>query len=78
MHSKKCFSVPNYNLKEDDLDPKNYWRGPVWINTNWLLMQGLERYGFAEKVMSVREDILELVNRWGFHEYFDPYKGAIH
>ena len=56
-------AVPNYNLKEDDLDPKNYWRGPVWINTNWLLMQGLARYGFAEKVKSVREDILELVNR---------------
>ena len=58
------------------MDTKNYWRGPVWINTNWLLMKGLERYGFKEKVTSVRHDIIELIKRWGFHEYFDPYQGT--
>ena len=76
MHSNACFSVPNYNLYGENFDTANYWRGPVWINTNWLLMQGLIRYGFTEKAQSVREDIIELVRRWGFHEYFDPYKGV--
>ena len=38
-------------------------------------MQGLRRYGFHVKIESVKEDIIELVKRWGFHEYFDPYKG---
>ncbi len=76
MHNNACFSVPNYNLQGEYLDPANYWRGPVWVNTNWLLMQGLKRYGFTEKAVSVREDIIELVRRWGFHEYFDPYKGV--
>ncbi|RMG68304.1 MAG: glycoside hydrolase [Calditrichaeota bacterium] len=75
MHNNACFSIPNYNLEGEYLDPANYWRGPVWINTNWLLMQGLKRYGFKQKAMSVREDIIELVRRWGFHEYFDPFKG---
>lgn len=75
MHNNACFSIPNYDLSGEYLEPANYWRGPVWINTNWLLMQGLKRYGFAEKVASVREDIIELVRRWGFHEYFDPYQG---
>lgn len=76
MHERHCFSVPNYDLQGEYLDTKNYWRGPVWINTNWLLMKGLERYGFEEKVMSVRHDIIELVKRWGFHEYFDPFLGT--
>ncbi|MDJ0898525.1 MAG: trehalase family glycosidase [Xenococcus sp. MO_188.B8] len=76
MHNHSCFSIPNYDLQGEYLDPKNYWRGPVWINTNWLLMKGLERYGFKEKAESVREDIIELVKRWGFHEYFDPYRGT--
>jgi hypothetical protein len=75
MHDGGCFSIPNYDLAGDYLDTTNYWRGPVWINTNWLLMQGLKRYGFGEKTRSVREDIIELVQNWGFHEYFDPYKG---
>lgn len=76
IHDGTCFSIPNYNLQGDYLDPANYWRGPVWINTNWLLLHGLQRYGFREKAESVRHDIIELVSRWGFFEYFDPYKGT--
>ncbi|MFQ5456307.1 MAG: hypothetical protein ACE5EA_08915 [Nitrospirota bacterium] len=40
------------------VDTKNYWRGPVWINLNWMLYHGLKRYGFLEKAMAVRQDIL--------------------
>ncbi len=76
MHNDRCFSVPNYNLQGKSLEPTNYWRGPVWINTNWLLMHGLRRYGFLEKAESVRQDIIELVRRYGFHEYFDPFQGT--
>ncbi len=76
MHDGSCFSIPNYNVEGDFFDPDNYWRGPVWVNTNWLLRHGLERYGFTEKADRVREDVLELVRRWGFHEYFDPYQGT--
>jgi len=76
MHNKYCFSIPNYDLKGFYFDTKNYWRGPVWINTNWLLREGLRRYGFKEKVKSIGQDIIELVRRWDFHEYFDPYEGT--
>ena len=76
MHDSSCFSIPNYSLEGASLNASNYWRGPVWINTNWLLMQGLLRYGFKEKAESVRYHIIDLVRRWGFHEYFDPYKGT--
>lgn len=76
MHDANCFSIPNYNLEGDYFDTKNYWRGPVWINTNWLLKEGLKRYGFKDKADHVRYDIIELVQTWGFHEYFDPFKGC--
>ncbi len=75
MHEKKCFSIPNYNMEGEYFDPANYWRGPVWINMNWMLMQGLGRYGFEEKAESVKDDIIELVRRYGFYEYYDPIKG---
>ncbi|MGW8221266.1 MAG: MGH1-like glycoside hydrolase domain-containing protein [Syntrophobacteria bacterium] len=39
------------------------------------MKSGLQRYGFREKAVSVRKDIIELVRQWGFHEYFDPYRG---
>ncbi len=75
MGDHRCFSIPNYDLGGDSLETSNYWRGPVWINTNWLLWQGLRRYGFQEKAENVRADILKLVQSCGFHEYFDPYQG---
>jgi hypothetical protein len=39
-------------------------------------MRGLERYGYLEKAEAVRGDILELVLRCGFREYFDPFRGT--
>ncbi|MEE9594818.1 MAG: trehalase family glycosidase [Candidatus Hydrothermarchaeales archaeon] len=75
MHNGKCFSVPNYNLEGKYFESANYWRGPIWININWMLYQGLQRYRFEDKARSVRADIIELVKRFGFYEYFDPIKG---
>ena len=75
MHQGNCFSIPSYNMEYEGFDPVNYWRGPVWININWMLYQGLKQYGFKGKAMSVMADILELIKRYGFCEYFDPFKG---
>lgn len=75
MHEDSCFSIPNYDMEGEEFDPDNYWRGPVWININWLLMKGLKRHGYQEKFRSVRADIIELIRRWGFREYFDPLSG---
>lgn len=52
-------------------NPRKYWRGPVWINMNWLLYYGLKNYGFAELAERVRQDSIELIERDGFFEYFD-------
>ena len=35
------FVAPSFDLKAEDFDERRYWRGPVWINTNWLLWAGL-------------------------------------
>ncbi len=56
-------------------DPDRYWRGPVWVNTNWLVARGLERYG-SDAAATVREHTRELVEDRGFSEYFNPETGA--
>ncbi len=55
-------------------DPKKYWRGPVWINLNWILYHGFKRYKFKETAKRIKNDSLELVDKLGFYEYFDPSK----
>lgn len=63
---------PSCAVDEPSFDPLKYWRGPVWINVNWMLYDGLKRYGFAGEADTVREETLGLVESCGFYEYFDP------
>ena len=55
-------------------DQKKYWRGPVWINLNWIIYHGLKRYQYEEIAKRIKNDSLELVNKFGFYEYFNPSK----
>jgi len=61
-------------LDEPGFDPCRYWRGPVWINMNWMLFHGLQRYGRSGMAARLRSDSLELVRRFGFWEYYNPWK----
>ena len=56
-------------------DPRNYWRGPVWININWFLIRGLERCGLEAEADGLRRLTLALVSRSGFVEYYEPTTG---
>jgi hypothetical protein len=70
--------VPSYDRYGFAFFPVRYWRGPVWINIDWLLMRGLERYGYEEQAKRLRETIVGLCRDEGFYEYFDPLTGMGH
>lgn len=61
-------------LDEPGFDPCRYWRGPVWINMNWMLYHALQRHGHHTLASKIRADSLELVRRFGFWEYYNPWK----
>lgn len=67
-----CFLCPSYNMDSPDFESDNRWRGAIWILTNWMLYQGLNRYDFEELSTKVLNDSLKLVSEYGFYEYFDP------
>jgi hypothetical protein len=69
------YVVPSYDLVGEGFDERRYWRGPVWINTNWLLWWGLRQHGLDAAAEEVLLSSLRLVARSGFHEYFDPFGG---
>lgn len=64
----------SFNTQDIRFNAVKYWRGPVWINMNWLIYNGLRRYGFEEAAQWVKKDTLELVQKYGLWEYFDPNK----
>jgi hypothetical protein len=52
------------------------WRGPLSMNTNWLLVHGLRQHGFEDVAASIAERSCALVERGGFNEFYDPLSGA--
>jgi hypothetical protein len=70
--------VPSYDRYGFAFLPTQYWRGPVWVNINWFLMRGLERYGYEGQAERLRETIVSLCGDQGFYEYYDPTTGFGH
>ena len=68
--------VPTTPKNSPVFDPRRYWRGPVWVNTNWLVIQGLGGYGYSDLAATIRRHTLDLVAGAGFREYFDPRNGG--
>jgi len=67
--------VPTVPPTDASFDRRRYWRGPVWINVNWMLVDGLSRAGAAEAAAALASRTIELVATSGFREYFDPLSG---
>lgn len=68
-------TVASTDEKESYFKPVTYWRGPIWINTNWVLWLGLLRYGYTERAEQIRQGVFKLVQNQGFREYFNPTTG---
>jgi hypothetical protein len=55
---------------------KDMWRGPVWININWLIVMGLKRYGYDREAGLLAARTMDVVERmyekYGtFFEFYD-------
>ncbi len=69
------FPVPSVPLSSEHFSQRRYWQGPSWVNTNWLIIDGLERYGFKREAAQLRNRTLNMVDKSGFFEYFSPIDG---
>lgn len=64
--------ITSIATQSKDFNPMNYWRGPVWININWMIYYGLKNYGIKEKADILKKAIIELTEEHGFYEYYNP------
>jgi glycogen debranching enzyme len=45
------------------------------VNTNWLIIEGLKRYGYDNLARDLRQKTIDLVRMSGSNEYFNPVNG---
>lgn len=70
------FPIPSTSLDSEWFKPTGYWQGPTWVNTNWMIIEGLKRYGFDDHAAALTESTLEMVQNGGCYEYFNPLDGS--
>ncbi|WP_031163867.1 MGH1-like glycoside hydrolase domain-containing protein [Streptosporangium roseum] len=70
------YPVPSCEIRAPQFDRSRYWRGPSWVNTNWLLRLALAVHGRTDLVRLLGAGTLRLVRQAGFRECFDPFDGS--
>ena len=67
-----AYPIPSVPINSPWFQEHSYWQGPSWVNTNWLLIDGLERMGYYDHAEALKESTLEMVEKSGCYEYFSP------
>lgn len=73
---KTPFSIPSIS-KCDATYGSDMWRGPVWINYNYMLIEALADYGFRALSDEIKENTIFVLDYWykrtgTVFEYYDP------
>lgn len=70
------FPVPSVALDDPHYDPNQMWRGPTWVNVNYLLIEGLYKCGFHSTAAALRRRTLDLIAAHpDIYEYYHPQTG---
>lgn len=70
------YPVPSVPINSQWFQAHAYWQGPSWVNTNWLIIDGLRRMGYADHADALAESTIDMVTNAGCYEYFSPVDGS--
>ena len=87
LNKKIINNLKNHNLNEkyifstiksdhQTFEEKRYWRGPVWINCNWLIYEGIKNKD-KEYSIKIKNETISLIENKGFHEYYSCNDGSV-
>lgn len=70
-----ALNEPSFSVNDRRHHIRQYWRGPTWVNTAWLVWLGLQRLGYVDEALRLATSIGETVVREGLREYYNPFTG---
>ncbi len=70
------YPVPTVAMDDPKYNPYQMWRGPTWVNVNYLLIEGLQKSGYLDLARELRRRTLDLICcRSDIYEYYHPVSG---
>lgn len=72
------YPLPSVSATEKSFNPRQrrlIWRGPAWVNTNWLVWKGLKRHGFDDVASHLAGRTVAMVAQQGLREFYNPLSG---
>jgi hypothetical protein len=70
------YPVPTVALDDPKYDSQTMWRGPTWVNVNYLMIEGLLRAGYADTARALRRRSLEMMmGEKDIFEFYQPETG---
>ena len=70
------YPVPTVALDDPKYNSQVMWRGPTWVNVNYLLVEGLQRAGYGDVAAALRRRTLEMMlGDKDIFEYYQPETG---
>lgn len=71
------YGVPSLSAGDPYYDPQGYWNGPVWVEWQFLLVRGLQNYGYHAEANELANRVFEnvihhLKTTHTFWEFYSP------
>jgi len=59
------YGIRTHSTKNPDFNPMSYHLGSIWPHDNWIISQGLLRYGYIEEYGKIKEALLGVYRQLG-------------
>lgn len=70
------YPIPTVARNDPKCNPNQMWRGPTWVNINYLFIEGLARASYPDRARELRDKTLALLMRHNdIYEYYNPDTG---
>jgi len=71
------YPIPTVARSDPHYDPNQMWRGPTWVNINYLFIEALKRNDYQALARELRDRTLTLLmSHDDIYEYYHPETGA--
>lgn len=71
------FGIPTLSAKDDYYNPIGYWNGPIWVQWQYMMMEGLTNYGYDEDAVELVDKVSDnIINQLKVDHYFWEFYSA--